>query len=396
MSIKQMTAYYGYQEMILREKIPYYEPLLGDEEIAQLTEVIRSNWVSEGAKTREFEAKIAELAGTKHGLTVSNCTAGLIIAMKALGIGEGDEVIAPDFTFIASTNSIRLAGATPVLVDIDPKTFTIDPLLAEQAITPRTKAILAVHLYGQAADMERLPALARRRGLSLIEDAAQGLGVRFNGQPVGSFGEMGCFSFFADKSITLGEGGVICTNRDDLIDELLMLKNDGRTERGTYLHPRVGYNFRITELQAAVGLAQLSKLEFIIERKRRNLFLYRELLDDVSGVELPDLDPRCFVVPHRINILVDDPEELKVHLYGAGVGTRRFFMPIHQQPCYNWPGRFSHAEKAFARGLSLPSHPTLKEEQIRYICAQILEFMVGRADRRQPTAQIRSTEETTV
>ncbi len=381
MSTKQTTAYYEYQEMILREKIPYYEPLLGDEEIAQLTEVIRSNWVSEGAKTREFEAKIAELAGTKHGLAVSNCTAALIIAMKALGIGQGDEVIAPDFTFIATTNSIHLAGATPVLVDIDPKTFTIDPLQTEQAITPRTKAILAVHLYGQAADMERVLEVAHRHGLSVIEDAAQGLGVRLNGKSAGSFGDVGCFSFFADKSITLGEGGMVCTNRDDLIDDLLMLKNDGRLERGTYRHPRVGYNFRITELQAAVGLAQLSKLDFIIERKRRNLFLYRELLNDVSGVELPVLDPRCFIVPHRINILVDDPEALKAHLYRAGVGTRRFFMPIHQQPSYNWPGCYPHAERAFARGLSLPSHPALTEEQVRYICTQISKFTTRRPDR---------------
>ncbi len=377
MVIRQTTAYYEYEEKIRGEKIPYYEPCLGDEELAQLTEVIRANWISEGAKTRAFESKIAELAGTKYCLAVSNCTAALVVGMKALGIGPGDEVIAPDFTFIASVNSIRLAGATPVLVDIDPRTFTIDPEAAQQAITPRTKAILAVHLYGQAADLHRLSDIAKNHGLALIEDAAQGLAVKFDGRPVGAFGDVSCFSFFADKSITLGEGGAICTSSDALVDELLMLKNDGRTERGTYLHPRVGFNLRITELQAAVGLAQLGKLEKIVEHKRRNLMLYRDLLADVPGVELPYIDPRCFIVPHRVNIMVDDPEAVSAHLGRAGIGCRRFFLPIHRQPCYGWPGSYPHSDRAFERGLSLPSAPSLTEDQIRYICDQVERFMGG-------------------
>jgi perosamine synthetase len=375
MSNRQTIAYYVYEEKIKREKIPYYEPWLGDDEIAQLTQVIRANWISEGAKTREFEARIAQLAGTKYSLAISNCTAALIIGMKSLGIGPGDEVIVPDFTFIATVNSVRLAGATPVLVDIDPHTFTIDPDAARQAITPRTKAIIAVHLYGQAADMHRVADVARRHELAVIEDAAQGLAVQFDGKPVGSFGNVSCFSFFADKSITLGEGGAICTNSDDLIEELLMLKNDGRAERGTYFHPRLGYNLRITELQAAVGLAQLGKLESIIERKRRNLMLYRELLAEVEGVELPYLDPRCFIVPHRVNVLIDDPESLMTYLGQAGIGCRRFFLPVHKQPCYNWPGEYPNSERAFARGLSLPSAPSLTEDQVQYICGQITKFV---------------------
>jgi perosamine synthetase len=318
------------------------------------------------------------LAGTKYGLAVSNCTVALMVGMKVLSIGSGDEVIAPDFTFIASTNSIRLVGATPVLVDIDPRTFTIDPDAAERAITPRTKAILAVHLYGQAADMHRIVDVAKRNNLSVIEDAAQGLGVKFDGKPVGSFGDVGCFSFFADKSVTLGEGGVICTSADGLIDELLMLKNDGRIERGTYDHPRVGFNLRITELLSAVGLAQLGKFETIIARKRRNLMLYRRLLADIEDVELPYLDPRCFVVPHRVNIMVDSPEALLTYLGEVGIGCRRFFLPIHRQPCYGLPGRYPNSERAFERGLSLPSSPLLTEDLIRYVCSQIAEFMRAR------------------
>jgi len=372
------TPYYEYQKKIEGEKIPYYQPWIDDRELVQVTEVIKANWVSEGAKTREFEDRIAALFGVKHALAVSNCTAGLIITMRALGIGPGDEVIAPAFTFIASVSTIKLAGATPVLVDVDARTFNIDPALVERAITPRTKAIIAVHLYGQAADMDAITDIARRHGLFVIEDAAQGMGVKFNGRPVGTYGNAGCLSFFADKSITLGEGGVVMTNSDDLAPELMMLKNDGRLERGMYYHDRIGYNCRITELQAALGLAQLSKLDAIVERKRRNESLYRELLADVEGVELPYKDPRSFTVPHRINVLVDDPDRLEKALAKDGIGCRRFFYPIHKQPAFNMSASFPVAEMLFRRGFSFPSSPLLTEEQIRFICDRTRAYLEGR------------------
>ncbi len=371
------TAYYEYEERIKGEKIPYYEPWLGEEELAQLAEVIRANWISEGAKTREFEERLAALHGTRYALAVSNCTGALIIALKALGIGAGDEVIAPAFTFIATVSAIRLAGATPVLVDVDARTFTIDPEAAEKAITPRTKAIMPVHIYGQAADIQAITDLACRRGLAVIEDAAQGLAVRFEERPVGSFGDIGCLSFFTDKSITLGEGGAVLTSSPDLYRELLMLKNDGRLERGMYVHDRVGYNLRITELQAAVGLAQLGRLDVIVERKRNNAVLYRRLLAGVPGIEPVYWDERCFVVPHRVNVLLDDPEGLISHLEASGIGCRRFYLPIHRQPCYDLPLSFPNAERAHARGLSLPSAPTLTEEQIRFVCDRVREFMAA-------------------
>lgn len=374
MTEKSMTAYYEYEEKIKAERIPYYEPWLGKEELAQLTEVLRANWISEGAKTRELERRLAELHGTKHALAVSNCTGALIIAMKALGIGPGDEVIVPTFTFIASASSVRLAGATPVLVDSDARTLNIDPQAAERAITPRTKAIIPVHLYGQAADMAAIMAIAARHGLPVIEDAAQGLAVRFQGRPVGSFGEIGCLSFFTDKSITLGEGGAVLTSSDRLYEELVMLKNDGRLERGMYVHDRVGYNLRITELQAAVGVAQLGKLETIVRRKRENADLYRRLLEGVPGLEFTYRDPRCFVVPHRINLLVDDADALIAYLEANGIGCRRFYLPVHMQPCYNIAGDFPNAESAYRRGLSLPSAPTLKQEEIAFVCDKVREF----------------------
>jgi len=365
----QGTPYYEYQRKIQGEEIPYYEPWIGEEELSQVTEVIRTGWVSEGAKTRAFENAIADRFGVEHALAVSNCTAALIISMKALGIGPGDEVIAPAFTFIASVSAIKLAGATPVLVDVDRRTFNIDAALVERSITPRTKAVIPVHLYGQAADMDAILSIARRHDLLVIEDAAQGMGVKFEGKPVGSFGDTGCLSFFADKSVTLGEGGIVLTNSEDTARELLMLKNDGRLERGMYYHDRIGYNFRITELQAALGLAQLAKVDAIIERKRRNLDLYRELLADVEGVELPYQDPRSFSVPHRVNILVDDPEGLEKAMAEDGIGCRRFFYPIHKQPAFNLPLSFPVAELLYERGFSLPSSPLLSEDQIHFICA---------------------------
>lgn len=369
------TPYYEYEERIRNEKIPYYEPWLGEEELAQVAEVIRANWISEGAKTREFEERLAKLHGTKYALATSNCTGALIIGMKALGVGPGDEVIAPSFTFIASVSAIHLAGATPVLVDVDARTLNVNPEAVEGAITAKTKAIIAVHLYGQAADIERITAIGERFGLAVIEDAAQGLAVKFQGRPVGSFGSVGCLSFFTDKSITLGEGGAILTSSDDLYNELLMLKNDGRLERGMYVHDRVGYNLRITELQAAVGLAQMDKLETIVERKRSNAALYRRLLAAVPGIQFTYEDPRSFTVPHRVNLLVDDPDSLIAHLARSGIGSRRFYYPVHLQPCCNIAGSFPNAERAYARGVSLPSAPTLTEEQIRFVSDRVREYV---------------------
>ena len=371
---KERIPYYEYQEQIRSEKIPYYSSWIGEEELAEVTEVIRDNWISEGPKTRQFEQRLAARFQVKYALAVSNATAGLVISMKALGIGQGDEVIAPTFTFIASTNAIRLAGATPVLVDVDPRTFTIDPQAAERAITPRTKAILPVHIYGHPADMDQILDFARRRGLRVVEDAAQGMGVKFNGRPVGSFGDISVVSFFADKAITIGEGGLVMTSSDELNRELLMLKNDGRLERGIYFHDRVGYNFRISDLQAAVGLGQLKKLDVILERKRRNEELYREHLTGIAGIEFPYRDPRAYVVPHRSNLMVDDPEALVRHLANNGIGSRRFYFPVHKQPIYRERGSFPVADRLYARGLSLPSAPTLTDDQVVFVAQSVRQF----------------------
>jgi len=357
--------------------IPQFEPWLGEEELAQITECIRANWITGGEKTREFERKIAEICGVKHAIAICNGTLALYVGLKILGIGEGDEVIVPDFTFIASANSVVMASAKPVFVDIDEKTFNIDPGCTEKAITPKTKAIMPVHIYGQATDMDAICGIARRHNLYVIEDAAQGIGVTFNGKPVGSFGQVGCLSFYADKTMTTGEGGMVLTDDDALAEKCLILKHQGRTGRGIYFHENIGYNFRLTDLQSAVGLAQLSKLDTIIERKKRNERLYKELLKDVDGVRFPYTDPRGFNVPFRINILIDCPEELSNFLNENEIGSRRFFYPLHQQPCYNVKGEFPNSIKAYETGLSLPSSVTLTEEQISYVCEKISAFMMN-------------------
>ncbi len=374
MKMREGGPYAAYRRQVASEQIPHYETVLGKEELEQLREVVEANWISEGAKTREFERRLAEWVGTTHGIAVSNCTGGIIVSLLALGVGPGDEVIAPTFTHMGSVNPIRLVGATPVLVDIDPHTFTLDPSALETAITPRTKAVVVVHLYGHPADLGRILPIVQTHGLRLIEDTAQGLGVRYRGRPVGSFGDVGCFSFFADKAITTGEGGCILTSRDDLVAPLNMLKHDGRLERGREVIGRIGYNLRFTDLQAAVGLAQLDRLPLILDGKRRIEALYRRHLEGITDLKFPYQNPQCMVVPHRVNILVDDPASLHRELAGQGIGCRRFYVPMHRQPSYEGRGGYPHAEWAYARGLSLPSSPTLTESQIQEVCGRIRAY----------------------
>jgi perosamine synthetase len=352
------------------------EPWIGEEELQQVIEVIKSTWLTEHEKTVQFERVFAEFVGAKHAVAVNNATGGLFVCLKALDIGPGHEVIVPALTFVATINSVIMAGAEPVLVDIDPTTFNMDPCVLEAAITPKTKAIMPVHLYGQAADMEAILAIARRHGLYVIEDAAQGVGVKFRGRHVGTWGDLACFSFFGNKTMTTGQGGMITTNQDVLAEKCLLIKNHGRTGRATFIHDHIGYNFCFSELQAAIGLAQMSKLDRILAGKQRNLQIYREQLQAIEQILFPEIDPRCEAVAWFSNILVDDPQALADHLWQQDIQTRRFFYPIHRQPCYlgRFRNEFPHAEKAYARGLSLPSSANLTEDLLLFICKHIKAF----------------------
>jgi perosamine synthetase len=361
--------------MLQRREIPQFAPYLGEEEIRELIETIRNNWITEGPKTKEFESRIAGIIGVKHAIVVNNGTISLYLALRLLDVGPGDEVIVPDFTFIASANAVTLTGATPVFCDIDPETFNIDVGSAEKTISNRTKAIMPVHIYGQAADMDAVCDLAKSYKLKMVEDAAQGIKVTFKGKHVGRFGDVNCMSFYADKTMTTGEGGAILTDDDILAEKCVILKNQGRPERGRYVHEHIGFNFRLTDLQAAVGVAQLNKLDDIVRRKKHNEKLYRELLAGVPNIEFPYKDPRGYDVPFRVNILVKKPEDLRLYLDSRGIGSRRFFYPLHKQPCYNVNANCPNAIHAYERGLSLPSAAGMSEDDIAYVAQEIRTFL---------------------
>jgi len=366
--------------------IPQIEPWLGDEEIKQVKESIKNQWISGGSKLKEFQDKIAKLCQVKYAIATCNGTQALYIGLKILGISKGDEVIVPDFTFIASANAVVWAGGKPVFVDIDAQTLNIDPEKIEKAITSKTKAIMPVHIYGQSADMKKICAIAKKHKLYVIEDAAQGVGVTFDGKPVGGFGDVGCLSFYADKVLTTGEGGMILTNNKKLATKAIILSNQGRTGRGWYVHDYLGYNFRMADLAAGIGLAQLKKLPLIIKMKIRNENLYRKYLSGISEVEFPYIDPKGFKVPYRSIIFVKDPQALMEFLNKNNIKTARTFFPLHFQPCFTKNGGIGERVKLNIKGsfpntistnkkiLNLPSGVALKEEEIRYVCNKIKEF----------------------
>jgi dTDP-4-amino-4,6-dideoxygalactose transaminase len=254
------------------------KPIITDAEKKAVMDVLDSGFLAQGARTKEFEQKFAKLLGVKHAIAVSNGTTGLVIALLAAGIKPGDEVITTPFTFIATVNAIIFAGARPVFVDIDPETFNLDHELIENAITPRTKAIMPVHLYGQMCNMDEIQSIADKYGLQIIEDACQSVLASYKGKYAGSIGT-GVFSFYATKNMMTGEGGMVTTNDDEIADKSRLIRNHGMRER--YIHEIVGYNFRMTDIQAAIGIAQIEKLSYWTEKRQANASFYQENLHSV-------------------------------------------------------------------------------------------------------------------
>jgi len=342
----------------LSTKVIQIEPWIDNDELDQLKRVIESTYVVEHNLTKEFESKIKELTGSKHAIAITNGTAALYCCLKALGIGPGDEVIVPDLTFIATANCVIMAGATPVFCDIASDTFCLNPSLLEELITTKTKAIMPVHLYGQSADLVKINAIAKKHNLYVVEDAAQGTGVLFNGQHVGTFGDLGVLSFYGNKTITCGEGGIILTDNDDLAKKCYRLKNHGRDGKGIFVHEHIGFNFCFTEMQAAIGIAQLGKLERIIARKKEIYETYVDNLLDVPGVTIPYMDERTTPVHWFTSILVNERDDLASYLKERDIQTRFFFYPLHKQPCYDYMGIKDSKQISldiFTKGLSLPS-----------------------------------------
>jgi perosamine synthetase len=363
--------------------IPVNEPLLDGNEMKYLLQCIETGWISsEGPFIREFEEKFAARVGRKHGIAVTNGTAALDATVDALGIGPGDEVIMPTFTIISCITQIIRCGAIPVLVDSDPETWNMNVGEIEKKITKRTKAIMVAHIYGLPVDMNPVLDIANRYGLKVIEDAAEMHGQTYYGKPCGSFGDISTFSFYPNKHLTTGEGGMIVTDDDLLAETCRSLRNLCFQPQKRFVHERLGWNLRMTNMQAAIGLAQLERLSEFVERKHSMGRLYFEYLKNIPGIQLPlrktDYADNIYWV---FGIVLDkatgfSAEDIMSRLASKGVGTRPFFYPMHQQPVLKRRGLFAGehypvAERLSQQGFYIPSGMSLDEDQIEY-CAKAL------------------------
>lgn len=355
------------------------QPWIGKEEQkAVLSYLQGGGWLTEYKKTEELENMIARYIGVKHACMVTNGTVSLLVALLVLGIGKGDEVIIPDLTMIASANAVILAGAKPILVDINREDLCLDLDLAKKAITKRTKALMFVSLNGRSPDMNKVVAFCKKNKLYLIEDAAQSLGSKYKGQHLGTFGDIGSFSFSAPKIITTGQGGALVTNSDDLITKIRRIKDFGRVKSGVDEHITLGYNFKFTDLQAVIGIEQMKKLDFRVKRKKEIYALYKKTLSDIKQVQFFPTDLEN-TAPWFIDLIVENRIGLIKYLLKNQIGSRPFYPPIHTQAPYNewakYQGKhFPVSEEISALGLWLPSSFSLTNEIILYICKVLKSF----------------------
>ena len=360
--------------------IPVAAPCLGEKELEYVTDCVRSGWISSlGEYVRRFEQEFATYCGVRYGVATHNGTVALHLALAALGIGVGDEVILPSLTFVATGNAVAYTGATPVLVDSEPDSWCIDPLAVAEAVSPRTRAIIAVHLYGHPADMDALRALAARHGLWLIEDAAEAHGARYKGQRVGSLADGAVFSFYGNKIITTGEGGIVVTDDAALAERCWFLANQAKSKDDPYWHPEIGYNYRMTNLQAALGVAQLERIEELIDIRLRNAAHYSRRLAEVPGVTLPPCAEWVENVYWMYTILVDeafgmDRDRLMACLRRRGIETRPVFHPLHTLPMYQRGQHLPVAERLSRQGLNLPSGSTLTPDQVSTVCDALIDI----------------------
>lgn len=351
--------------------IPVAKPLIGEEEIEEVEKVLRSGFIAQGPKVAEFEEAFANYVGAEHAVATSSGTTALHVALLALGVGKGDEVITTPFSFAATGNCALYVGARPVFVDIDPSTFNLDPEGIEDAITEKTKAILPVHLYGQPAKMDRIMEISQEHNIPVVEDAAQAHGAKFQDQMIGSIGDMACFSFYPTKNMTTSEGGMITTNSSKLAEQARILKAHGERER--YQHSVLGYNFRMTDIAAAIGLVQLKKLNGFNQKRIENAEYLTEHLNGISCIESPFVSPQVKHVFHQYTVRVKDGKRNDVmnYLNQEGIGTGIHYpIPIYKQELYQNLGyndHWSETEKAASEVLSLPVHPSLSVEELEKI-----------------------------
>lgn len=354
-------------------EIPVAEPCLGEEELQNIIEVVKSGWISSiGKFIGEFEQKFASYCGQKYGVATSNGTVALHLALKALGVEEGDEVIVPTLTFVATANAVTYCNAKPVFVDSHPDYWCIDPEEIEEKITRRTKAIIPVHLYGHPCDMKPIMDISKVHNLYVIEDAAEAHGAEYRGKKVGSFGDISCFSFYGNKIITTGEGGMCLTDNEELAERMRFLRDQAMNPNKRYWHDAIGFNYRMTNLQAAVGVAQLEKLDGFIERKRQIAYWYAEELKGLQEKGLIKLHPempwaKCVYWMYSVLVENENRDNLMKKLEERGIGTRPFFYPMHVLPPYQTKKRYPVAEELSKKGVNLPSVLDLNKEDVRYI-----------------------------
>jgi perosamine synthetase len=365
--------------------IPVCEPYLCGNELKYVTDCLKSNWIgSMGKYISLFEESFANFCDTKYGVGCSNGTTALHLALASLGIGPGDEVIIPDFTMIATANAVIYTGAKPVLIDSELETWNINVAKIEEKMTKKTKVIIPVHTYGHPVDMDTIKELANKYNLFVIEDAAEAHGAEYQGKKIGSLSDIACFSFYSNKIITCGEGGMLVTNNEKFADKAKLLRNHAFT-KPRFLHHELGFNYRMTNIQAAIGLAQTENADKLVNARINNAKIYNNLLKDVPGIRLPPKKDWAKNVYWMYGILINDEfgigtQNLREELFKKGIDTRSFFVGMHNQPLFkdekkdNYPtlsGDFSNSEYLEKRGLYLPSSSALTESQINKIVAVI-------------------------
>ncbi|TRW17199.1 DegT/DnrJ/EryC1/StrS family aminotransferase [Glacieibacterium frigidum] len=364
-------------------RIPLAQPDLGVNEEAYVLEALRSGWItSRGKFVDRFEREFADAVGSAGALAVCNGTSALYLAMLGLGIGPGDEVLVPSLSFVATANAVRFAGAEPVFVDIDPATWCIDPQALAAAITPRTRAILAVHLYGHPADMDAINVIAAQHGLFVVEDAAEAFGATYKGRPVGALGDVGVFSFYGNKILTAGEGGAVTAADPRLLARMRLLRGQGMDPDRQYFYPVIGHNFRPTNIACALLCAQLERAPTMLSRRRQIFALYRKGLAGIAGIGRQPVTPDARQSPWLFSMTIDavvfgmSRDALMARLAALGIETRPFFIPSHQLPPYldaatRQGAKLPVTDRVAASGINLPTFTTLPDAAIAEICAAI-------------------------
>ena len=355
--------------------IPVNEPLIGEKEFTYVNECLKTGWISSVGKfIEEFEEKFAAYINRKYGIAVNNGTNALILALRALDLPAGSEVVMPTFTIISCALACIYNNLKPVLVDCKPDTWNMDINQIEEKITDKTKAIMVVHIYGHPVDMDLVAEIAEKHNLYIVEDAAEAIGAEYKGQKCGSFGDISCFSFYANKTITTGEGGMVLTDNDELNEKLRRLRNLGFLPQRRFYHEELGYNFRMTNIQAAIGLAQLERIEKHINIKRKIGKLYTDLLKNIPYLQLPVEKEWVKNIYWMYGVVLDEKTRMNAKEFGKkllknGVQTRPFFLGMHEQSAFHKMGLFKDehypvAERIAKQGMYLPSGLTLTEEEI--------------------------------